>query len=107
MSLGGGLFSAPGCPGSIVGAAMFHFRVRDGNGWVRRALTTEASSMPTTIAADKRQAGGERHGISNRMPRGACGRVKRSVKKRSVKKRTYEHASKRAEAEPPPFPIDW
>ena len=43
MSPGGGLFSAPGCPGSIVSAATFHFRVRDENGWVRRALTTKIS----------------------------------------------------------------
>ncbi len=40
MSPGSGLFSAPGCPGSIVSAAAFHFRVRDGNGWFHRALTT-------------------------------------------------------------------
>ena len=39
-SPGGGLFSTPSCPGSIVGAAAFHFRVRDGNGWCHRALTT-------------------------------------------------------------------
>ena len=45
MSPGGGLFSAPGCPGSIVGAAAFHFRVRDENGWVHRALTTKGKSI--------------------------------------------------------------
>ena len=45
MSPGGGLFSTPGCPGSIVGATTFHFRVRDENGWVRRALTTKGYSV--------------------------------------------------------------
>ena len=45
MSPGGGLFSTPGCPGSIVGAAAFHFRVRDENGWVHRALTTKDRSI--------------------------------------------------------------
>ena len=40
---GGGLFSAPSCPGSIVSAAAFHFRVRDGNGWFHRALTTRTT----------------------------------------------------------------
>ena len=43
---GGGLFSTPSCPGSIVGAAAFHFRVRDENGWDRCALTTKALSIP-------------------------------------------------------------
>ena len=37
---GGGIFSTPRCQGSIVCAGAFHFRVRDGNGWVRLALTT-------------------------------------------------------------------
>ena len=37
---GGGIFSAPRCRGSIVCAGVFHFRVRDGNGWVNPALTT-------------------------------------------------------------------
>ena len=45
-SPGGGLFSAPSCPGSIVSATTFHFRVRDGNGWVHRALTTRTASIP-------------------------------------------------------------
>lgn len=45
MSPGGGLFSAPSCPGSIVSAATFHFRVRNENGWVRRALTTKDRSI--------------------------------------------------------------
>ena len=43
LSPGDGLFSAPGCPGSIVGAAAFHFRVRDENGWFHRALTTRTT----------------------------------------------------------------
>ena len=33
-----------GCPPSIVGAAAFHFRVRDGNGWGHRALITSTTS---------------------------------------------------------------
>ena len=37
---GGGLFSTEACAPSIVSAAAFHFRVRDGNGWVHRALAT-------------------------------------------------------------------
>src|SRR5581483_7329047 len=37
---GTGLFSTGGCPPSIVGAEAFHFRVRDGNGWVHLALST-------------------------------------------------------------------
>ena len=40
---GDGLFSAPSCPGSIVSAAAFHFRVRDENGWFHRALTTRTT----------------------------------------------------------------
>ena len=36
-----------GCPSSIVGAEAFHFRVRDGNGWVHLALVTEALSNDT------------------------------------------------------------
>ena len=47
-SPGGGLFSAPGCPGSIVGATAFHFRVRDGNGWCHRALTTRTTYYRTS-----------------------------------------------------------
>src|SRR3990172_1160371 len=39
---GSGLFSTPSCPGSIVGAEAFHFRVRDGNGWDRLALATRS-----------------------------------------------------------------
>jgi hypothetical protein len=42
---GGGLFSTPGCPGSIVSAEAFHFRVRDGNGWFRLALVTRDHSF--------------------------------------------------------------
>ncbi len=52
MSPGGGLFSAPSHPGSIVSATTFHFRVRDGNGWDRRALTTRTLSI-----ANRRRAG--------------------------------------------------
>src|SRR5688500_18969201 len=37
---GSGLFSTPSYPGSIVGAEAFHFRVRDGNGWIHLALAT-------------------------------------------------------------------
>lgn len=39
---GSGLFSTPGCPGSIVSAEAFHFRVRDGNGWFHLALATRS-----------------------------------------------------------------
>ena len=39
---GSGLFSTPSCPGSIVGAEAFHFRVRDGNGWFHLALATRS-----------------------------------------------------------------
>ena len=28
------------CRPAIIGAAAFHFRVRDGNGWFRRAMAT-------------------------------------------------------------------
>ena len=44
---GDGLFSARGCPPSIVSAAAFHFRVRDGNGWSHRAPIT---SSPQIVA---------------------------------------------------------
>ncbi len=37
MSPGSGLFSTPPRGGSIVSAALFHGRVRDGNGWDQRA----------------------------------------------------------------------
>ena len=59
MSPGGGLFSAPSHPGSIVSATTFHFRVRDGNGWDRRALTTRTLSI-----ANRRLAG--KHGPRSR-----------------------------------------
>src|SRR3970040_2269592 len=39
---GSGLFSTPSCPGSIVSAEAFHFRVRDGNGWFRLAPATRS-----------------------------------------------------------------
>ncbi len=42
---GDGLFSARGCPPSIVGAAAFHFRVRDGNGWGHRAPITSSTQI--------------------------------------------------------------
>ena len=42
---GNGLFSARGCPPSIVSAAAFHFRVRDGNGWSHRALITSSREI--------------------------------------------------------------
>ncbi len=51
MNPGGGLFSAPSHPGSIVSATTFHFRVRNENGWVRRALTTKV----TIIGSSTRQ----------------------------------------------------
>ena len=41
---GNGLFSAGGCPPSIVSAAVFHYRVRDGNGWDHRALITSTDA---------------------------------------------------------------
>ena len=34
------LFSAEGCPSSIVGAEVFHFRVRNENGWAHLAIAT-------------------------------------------------------------------
>ena len=40
MPLGDGLFSHP-CWGSIVSAGTFHFRVRNGNGWIYPALVTQ------------------------------------------------------------------
>ena len=42
---GNDLFSARGCPPSIVGAAAFHFRVRDGNGWSHRATITSSTKI--------------------------------------------------------------
>ena len=39
--LGGGIFSTRSCLLSIVCAGVFHFRVRDGNGWFHLALTTK------------------------------------------------------------------
>jgi hypothetical protein len=33
------------CPRSIVSAGAFHFRVRDGNGWVHPALATKADAL--------------------------------------------------------------
>ena len=47
MSPGGGLFSTPPRGGSIVGATVFHDRVRDGNGWVRGAVRP-----PGTVAGE-------------------------------------------------------
>ena len=38
---GSDLFSARGCPPSIVSAEVFHFRVRNGNGWAHLAIATE------------------------------------------------------------------
>ncbi len=35
----------PSCPGSIVSAEAFHFRVRDGNGWDHLALATSGRSI--------------------------------------------------------------
>ena len=52
-SPGGGLFSTPSCPGSIVGAAAFHFRVRDGNGWCHRALTTRTVQYAACPAGEQ------------------------------------------------------
>src|SRR5438309_576834 len=37
---GDGIFSTPSCPGSIVCAGAFHFRVREGNGWFHPAMDT-------------------------------------------------------------------
>ena len=37
---GSDLFSAESCPSSIVGAEVFHFRVRNGNGWAHLAIAT-------------------------------------------------------------------
>ncbi len=39
---GGGLFSTPSRPGSIVSAEAFHFRVRDENGWFHLAPATRS-----------------------------------------------------------------
>ena len=69
MSPGGGLFSAPSCPGSIVSAATFHFRVRDGNGWVRRALTTRTRIVANSRSMSKRRAAHAPSGAKTRMGR--------------------------------------
>src|SRR5438874_5255004 len=45
QSTGDGLFSTEARAPSIVGAAAFHFRVRDGNGWGHRALATGKMSV--------------------------------------------------------------
>ena len=47
---GDDLFSARGRPPSIVGAAAFHFRVRDGNGWSHRATITSSSISLSRLA---------------------------------------------------------
>ena len=52
---GDGLFSAGSRPPSIVGAAAFHCRVRDGNGWGHRALITNPS--PRYQPSGKAQCG--------------------------------------------------
>src|SRR5690606_29377116 len=41
----------PSCPGSIVSAEAFHFRVRDGNGWDHLALATEEKYQQHRIYA--------------------------------------------------------
>ena len=46
---GNGLFSARGLPPSIVSAAAFHFRVRDGNGWDHRAPITSSSNRAARL----------------------------------------------------------
>ena len=48
---GNGLFSARGCPPSIVSAAAFHFRVRDGNGWDHRAPITSSPPDRSTASS--------------------------------------------------------
>ena len=53
IDLGGGIFSAPSHPGSIVSATTFHFRVRNGNGWVRRALTTKADIIGPSASLEQ------------------------------------------------------
>ena len=63
---GDGLFSAEGCPPSIVGAAAFHCRVRDGNGWCRRALITSTAPSISRAREDPTiergaRSGGGRH----------------------------------------------
>ena len=55
---GTGLFSAEGCPPSIVGAEAFHCRVRDGNGWVHLALATKATRCHRVIWDSIEEAGG-------------------------------------------------
>ena len=37
---------------SIVSAEAFHYRVRDGNGWVRLALTTKGLCSPNSMLRD-------------------------------------------------------
>ena len=65
---GGGLFSAPSHPGSIVSATTFHFRVRNENGWVRRALTTKAPIIRSTLTQEQggigENSGGSARGAS-------------------------------------------
>ena len=51
QSTGDGLFSTEACAPSIVGAAAFHFRVRDGNGWCHRALATGVPIIPISDRA--------------------------------------------------------
>ena len=47
----------PGCPGSSVGAAAFHDRVRDGNGWVHRALGHQSMHV-MQITGEKNEPAG-------------------------------------------------
>ena len=70
MSPGGGLFSAPRHQGSIVSATTFHFRVRDENGWVRRALTTRTTIIATCGAgSNPPHPGGSSVGVFSRATR--------------------------------------
>lgn len=66
---GGGLFSAPGCPGSIVSATTFHFRVRNENGWGRRALTTRKSIISIKRRYAQPPRGLQRRVFSNQIRR--------------------------------------
>src|SRR5262245_26604429 len=50
---GDGLFSTEACAPSIVGAATFHFRVRDGNGWFHCALATGHDQYSRTRPSQK------------------------------------------------------
>ena len=56
---GSGRSSHPGKPGSIVGAAAFHDRVRDGNGWDHSAPATRTSAVDRRLSVVGRSPSSE------------------------------------------------